>query len=208
MSDIAPIIIGYVLGSMPWGYWLPLLLRGADIRRIGSGNTGAANVGRTFGLWYGLAVAALDIGKGTAAALIGRWLGNDTVAVLAGAAAMAGHYRPLFLGFARGGKSVATGLGVALVVAPLASGLAALVWVTLFLLLRYSSVASLIGSVALPIFAALLGASPPVLAFLCAAAAAIIVLHRANIGRLLRGNENRFSFSLRARLRRRHEATP
>jgi glycerol-3-phosphate acyltransferase PlsY len=188
VTDLGLIILGYVLGSMPWGYWVPRALRGVDIRAIGSGNTGAANVGRTFGLWYGLSVAALDIGKGLAAALVAKLIAGDTAAVLAGAAAMAGHWRPLFLG--------------------IASLLGAAIWMALFLGTRYSSVASMVASVAVPAVAALLGASAPVLAFLGVAAAAILVLHRANIGRLLRGTENRFTFSRRPRLRRRPEAAP
>jgi acyl phosphate:glycerol-3-phosphate acyltransferase len=208
VTDIGLIILGYVLGSMPWGYWLPRALRGVDIRTIGSGNTGAANVGRTFGLWYGLAVAALDIAKGLVPALVAELIAGDTAAVLAGAAAMVGHWRPLFLGFARGGKAVATGLGVALVIAPVASLLCALIWIVVFLALRYSSVASLAGSVSLPLLAAALGASAPALVFLSAASVAIIVLHRTNIARLLHGTENRFTFSRRPRLRRRPEAAP
>ena len=86
---------------------------------LGSGNPGATNVWRTLGFKFGIAVALLDIGKGAAAALLGLWVGGDLVGVLAGVAAMIGHWRPLFLGFARGGKMVATTGGVALAVAPL-----------------------------------------------------------------------------------------
>src|SRR5919204_204957 len=76
--------LGYVLGSMPWGYWLPRLPAGIDVRTVGSGNVGGTNVWRTLGWKYGLPVALLDLGKGLAAALLGRWLGNDLVGVLAG----------------------------------------------------------------------------------------------------------------------------
>ena len=106
---------------MPWGYWLPRIFAGVDIRTLGSGNTGATNVWRTLGFKLGLGVAVLDIAKGAAAALLGRWLGNDLIAVLAGCAAMAGHWRPLFMRFQRGGKIVATTGGVGLAVAPLAT---------------------------------------------------------------------------------------
>ena len=128
---------------MPWGYWLPLLLRGVDIRTLGSGNPGATNVWRTLGFKFGIAVALLDIAKGAAAALLGLWLGGDLVGVLAGVAAMIGHWRPLFLGFARGGKIVATTGGVALALAPLAALSAAAVWLAIFFLTRYASVASI-----------------------------------------------------------------
>ena len=176
---------------MPWGYWLPLLLRGIDIRTLGSGNPGATNVWRTLGFKFGIAVALLDIAKGAAAALLGLWLGGDLVGVLAGVAAMIGHWRPLFLGFARGGKIVATTGGVALAIAPLAALSAAAVWIAVFLLTRYASVASIVAAVSLPLWALLYGASWPVVAFTAGAALAILVLHRTNIRRLLAGEEHR-----------------
>ncbi|MGH3038873.1 MAG: glycerol-3-phosphate 1-O-acyltransferase PlsY [Gaiellaceae bacterium] len=182
---------GYVLGSMPWGYWLPRLLRGVDIRTLGSGNPGATNVVRTLGFRFGLAVALLDVAKGAAAALLGLWLGGDLLGVLAGVAAMIGHWRPLFLGFARGGKMVATTGGVALAVATLPALAAAGVWIVVFLPTRYASVASILAAISLPLWALLFGASWPVLAFTTGAALAIVVLHRANIRRLLAGEENR-----------------
>jgi acyl phosphate:glycerol-3-phosphate acyltransferase len=176
---------------MPWGYWLPRLLRGVDIRTLGSGNTGATNVWRTFGFRLGIAVALLDIAKGAVAALLGLWLGGDLVGVLAGVAAMIGHWRPLFLGFQRGGKIVATTGGVALAIAPLAALSAAGVWLAVFFLFRYASLASIVAAVSLPLWAVLYGASWPVLAFTAGAALAIIVLHRSNIRRLLAGEEHR-----------------
>jgi len=176
---------------MPWGYWLPRLLRGVDIRTLGSGNPGATNVWRALGFKFGIAVALLDIAKGAAAALLGLWLGGDLVGVLAGVAAMIGHWRPLFLGFARGGKIVATTGGVALAIAPLAALSAAAVWIAVFFLTRYASLASIASAVSLPLWALLYGASWPVVAFTAGAALAILVLHRANIRRLLSGEEHR-----------------
>src|SRR3712207_2820549 len=117
MLAAALVGLGYLLGSLPWGYWIPRAFAGVDIRQVGSGNTGATNVWRALGFKLGLAVALLDIGKGAAAALVARWLADDLVAVLAGLAAMAGHWRPLFLRFARGGKAVATTGGVGLAIA-------------------------------------------------------------------------------------------
>jgi glycerol-3-phosphate acyltransferase PlsY len=176
---------------MPWGYWLPRLLRGVDIRTLGSGNPGATNVVRTLGFRFGLAVALLDVAKGAIAALLGVWLGGDLVGVLAGVAAMIGHWRPLFLGFARGGKMVATTGGVALAVATLAALAASGVWILVFLLTRYASVSSISAAISLPLWALLFDASWPVIAFTTGAAVAIVVLHRANIRRLLAGEENR-----------------
>jgi acyl phosphate:glycerol-3-phosphate acyltransferase len=186
--------VGYVLGSMPWGYWLPRALRGVDIRTLGSGNPGATNVWRTLGFRFGVGVALLDIAKGAVAALLGLWLGSDLVGVLAGIAAMVGHWRPLFLGFARGGKMVATTGGVALAVAPLPALSAAGVWIVVFLVFRYASVASIVAAVSLPLWALLFGASWPVVAFTAGAAVAIVALHRTNIRRLVAGEENRAEF--------------
>ena len=203
------IALGYGLGSMPWGYWLPRLVAGVDIRTVGSGNTGATNVWRALGFKLGLGVALLDIGKGLAAALLARWLAGDLVGVLAGVAAMVGHWRPLFLRFARGGKTVATTGGVGLGIAPLATLAAAGVWIAVFLATRYASVASMVSAASLPLFAVLFGASRPVVAFASGGAAAILLLHRANIARLLAGTENRFVLRrLRpARPTRRREAS-
>jgi acyl phosphate:glycerol-3-phosphate acyltransferase len=192
------IALGYVLGSLPFGLWVPRLVSGVDIRTVGSGNTGATNVWRSLGFKLGLAVALLDIAKGLAAALLGRWLADDLVGVLAGVAAMVGHWRPLFLGLARGGKTVATTGGVGLAVAPIATLAAAGVWILVFLVTRYASVASIVGAASLPGFAALLGASRPVLAFAGGAALAVLVLHRTNIRRLRAGTENRIRLRKRA----------
>jgi glycerol-3-phosphate acyltransferase PlsY len=177
---------------MPWGYWLPRVVAGVDIRTLGSGNTGATNVWRSLGFKLGAAVALLDIAKGVAAALLGRWLGDDLIGVLAGVAAMVGHWRPLFTGFARGGKTVATTGGVGLAVAPLATLAGAAVWIAVFFATRYASVASMLSAATLPLFAFLFGASWPVIGFTAGAAVAIVVLHRGNIARLLAGTESRF----------------
>src|SRR2546430_4413889 len=121
MTDVLLILTGYLLGSMPWGYWLPRILKGVNIRKVGSGSTGAANVWRTLGFKIGLGVALLDIAKGFAAAALGLWFGSELVGLLAGIAALVGHWRPLFIGFSRGGKIVATTGGVAPAPVPLAT---------------------------------------------------------------------------------------
>src|SRR5438067_13083950 len=197
MKDVLLILTGYALGSMPWGYWLPRILRGVNIRKVGSGSTGAANVWRTLGFKIGLGVALLDIAKCFAAALLGLWLGGEFVGLLAGIAAMVGHWRPLFIGLGRGGKIVATTGGVALALAPLATLAAAGVWIAAFLATRYTSVASLLSAATLPLFAILFGASWLVVAFTAGAAVAIFALHRANIARLLNRTENRFELGRR-----------
>lgn len=192
MVEALAIVVGYLLGSMPWGYWLPRLFLRFDIRTAGSGNSGATNVWRVLGFRWGITVALLDVAKGLAAALLGRWLGGDLLGVLAGIAAMAGHWRPLFLKWGKGGKMVATTGGVGLGLATFASLAAAGVWIVVFLVTRYASVASMVSAATLPLFALLFGASWPVVAFTAGAAFGIVLLHKSNIARLFRGTENRF----------------
>jgi glycerol-3-phosphate acyltransferase PlsY len=189
---------GYLLGSMPWGYWLVRLVKGDDIRRHGSGNIGGTNVWRVYGWRLGLPVVVLDTAKGFAPALVAVLVESDLTGVLAGAAAMFGHWRPLFLRWQRGGKMVATCGGAFLGVAPVVGGIGAAVWIAVFLLFRYASLASIVAALALPLAAVLLDESWPVIAFASAAAVAVIGLHRANIARLRAGTENRFRFRRQA----------
>ena len=207
MLELAIIPIGYLIGSLPFGYWLPRLVAGVDIRTIGSGNTGATNVWRAVGFKVAVGVALLDIGKGLAAALLGRWVGGDLIGVLTGCAAVVGHWRPLFMRLGRGGKMVATTAGVGLGLATYATLAVVPVWIGVFLLTRYASVASLASAAALPLFAFLFDASTPVVAFLVGAGIAIALLHKGNIGRLLHGTENRFDLQLTRRFSRRREAS-
>jgi glycerol-3-phosphate acyltransferase PlsY len=197
MVEALAIVAGYLLGSMPWGYWLPRLFLRFDIRTAGSGNPGATNVWRVLGFRWGLTVALLDLAKGLAAALLGRWLGGDLIGVLAGVAALGGHWRPLFLKWGKGGKMVATTGGVGLGLATFASLAGAGVWIVVFLVTRYASVASMVSAATLPLFAILFGASWSVVAFTVGAALGIVLLHKANIARLFRGTENRFELRRR-----------
>jgi len=194
MKTALLVAAGYVLGSMPWGYWLPRLVKRDDIRRHGSGNIGGTNVWRVYGWRLGLGVVALDTAKGFAPALVATLAVSHLAGVLAGGAAMLGHWRPLFLKWQRGGKLVATCGGAFLGVAPVVGGIGAVVWIAVFLLFRYASLASMLAALSLPIIAALLGEPWPVIAFGAAAAVAVVVLHRANIKRLRSGTESRFRF--------------
>jgi glycerol-3-phosphate acyltransferase PlsY len=186
------VVGGYLLGSLPFGYWLPRLLHGEDVRERGSGNVGATNVVRVYGKRLGIAVALLDVAKGFAAALLGIWAGGPLVGVLAGAAAMLGHARPVFLRFEKGGKMVATAGGAFFALAPLAALCCVGVWLLVFVLTRYASVASIVTALALVGFVLLFGADWPVVAFAAAGAAAIVFLHRHNLRRLAGGTEHRF----------------
>jgi glycerol-3-phosphate acyltransferase PlsY len=192
VTAIAIVVAGYLAGSIPTGFWVVKLARGEDVRSRGSGNIGGSNVWRSYGRGLGIPVVLFDVAKGFAPALIGTQMARPLVGVLAGAAAMLGHWRPLFLGFQRGGKMVATCGGAFLGVAPLVGLVAAAVWVVIFLLSRYASLASLLASAMLPVAALLLSQQWPVIAFGVGAAAGVFLLHRANIGRLLHGTENRF----------------
>ncbi len=187
MLTAAFVAAGYLCGSLTWGYWLVRIFRGEDIRTKGSGNLGATNVWRVYGPQLGLPAAALDVAKGFVPAFAATRVVGHGAGVLAGAAAMLGHWRPIFLGFQKGGKMVATAGGAFLGVAPLVGVTAAGVWILVFALTRYASVASITAAVSLPLWAWLYGYPWPVIAFGAAAAAGVIFLHRANLGRLGRG---------------------
>jgi glycerol-3-phosphate acyltransferase PlsY len=188
----AIVVFGYLLGSCPWGYWLPLLFRGEDVRRHGSGSIGGSNVWRTYGRSLAIPVIALDALKGFAPALVGVILVSHLCGILAGAAAMLGHARPLFLRFEKGGKMVATGGGVLFAVCGWVALTTGVIWFATFLLSRYTSLASVVSAVALPVFTVAFGYPWPVIAFTSVTGAAIIFLHRANLRRLRAGTENRF----------------
>jgi glycerol-3-phosphate acyltransferase PlsY len=192
MSFAAVVLLGYLLGSCPWGYWLARLLHHEDIRRRGSGSIGASNVFRLYGRRLGFAVSTLDIAKGFVPAFVGTELVSPVCGILAGAAAMAGHWRPLFLRFEKGGKMVATAGGAFLGVAPPAAGAAIAVWLVVFALTRYTSVASILAVGSLPVWAWLLGYPWSVIAFAAGSATTVLFLHRSNMRRLWHGTENRF----------------
>jgi acyl phosphate:glycerol-3-phosphate acyltransferase len=194
MAVLALVVFGYLLGSCPWGYWLVRLFEHEDIRTVGSGNIGATNVWRTYGRHLGIPVVLLDVLKGFVPALLGALFVDHFVGICAGAAAMAGHWRPIFLRFAKGGKMVATCGGVFFGVAWPVALSAGFVWLASFLVIRYASVASILAGIALPVFAALYGFPLSVILFGCAAAAAILFLHRGNLRRLRAGTESRFHF--------------
>src|SRR5919197_2583838 len=192
MNFVLFVVAGYLAGSVPFGYWVVRAFRGEDVRERGSGNIGATNVWRTYGPAYGLPVAVLDTAKGFVPALLATIYVGHLAGVLAGGAAMLGHWRPLFLGFQRGGKMVATCGGAFLGVAPVVGGIGAAGRVATFSAFRYASVASIIAACALPVIAVALGEPWPVIALGAGAAVAVVVLHRANISRLRAGTENRF----------------
>jgi acyl phosphate:glycerol-3-phosphate acyltransferase len=193
LLDALIVAAGYLVGSIPFGLVLVRLIRGEDIRKVGSGNIGATNVWRVYGRGLGLPVALLDVAKGCGPALAGLLVSGPWVGVIAGVAAMIGHARPIYLGFARGGKMVATAGGVAFALAPLAALGCLILWIAAFALLRYSSVASMVTAVALPLLCWATGAPWAVVGFGAVACLGVVALHRANIERLLKGTEPRFA---------------
>lgn len=195
MEDLTPalaVAAGYLLGALPFGYWVPRLVRGEDIRTKGSGNVGASNVFRVYGRSLGIPVALLDIAKGFAAAALGLAVGGALVGVLAAAAAMVGHARPVFLRFQKGGKMAATAGGATFALAPLVFVLCVATWLLLFALTRFASVATILTAVALAVYVIVFGYPWPIVLFGVAGAIAVIAMHHQNIRRLFAGTEHRF----------------
>ena len=183
------LVLGYLLGSIPSGWLAARWLKGIDLRELGSGSTGATNVLRQVGKGPALVVFLIDVGKGAAAVLIARALGlGDWIQVLAGLTALAGHIWPVWLGF-KGGKAVATGLGLFLGLAwPV--GLASFgVFLAVFSLSRYVSLASVLAAISLPLLMAAGTDSNANLVVALVAMLLVLWRHRSNIQRLLNGTE-------------------
>ena len=223
MRPALVIAIAYLLGSIPFGYLIVRLTEGGDIRATGSGGTGATNVSRRAGKAAGVATLVLDALKGSAAVVVAGWIlkvpllhqyaGRPLEAFAisglsfqqaywciwgAAIAAIIGHMFPLWLGF-RGGKGVATGVGVFLILAPGAVAFAGLIFILIVLVTRYVSLGSIIAAVTIPLYILLRNRISPSLEFTPEITAAtvgallIIFAHRANIRRLMHGNESKFS---------------
>ena len=235
MQPAAAVIIAYLLGSIPFGYLIVRLTQGADVRKTGSGGTGATNVSRRAGKAAGVVTLILDALKGAAAVAVAELLlglpifggirhfgphapalggSNWSEHVLLGAtgspqdvywwvaaaaiAAIVGHIFPVWLRF-RGGKGVATGVGVFLTLVPMAVALAGLIFIVVVAWTRYVSLGSILAALALPLLvltqnALIRPVEPlaPILSAAIAGAALIVFAHRENIGRLIQGKENRF----------------
>jgi acyl phosphate:glycerol-3-phosphate acyltransferase len=183
---ILPLLVGYLLGSIPFGLLLTRLSGKGDIRAIGSGNIGATNVLRTGSKGLAAATLILDALKGAAAVLLAQHFWADGVQ-FAAAGAMIGHLYPVWLKF-QGGKGVATLLGVIAPLMPLGAGVYALVWLGLLLTVRISSVAGMVAAATAPLSAAVVGKDeffPMMLGF----ALLVVWKHRPNIQRLFAGTE-------------------
>jgi acyl phosphate:glycerol-3-phosphate acyltransferase len=192
MKETLAVVAGYLLGALPFGYWVPRLVRGEDIRTLGSGNVGASNVFRVYGRSLGIPVALLDVAKGFAAASLGLWAGGALIGVLAAAAAMLGHARPIFLRFQKGGKMAATAGGATFALAPLVAVCCVGLWLVVFALTRFASVATIVTAAALALLVIALGYPWPIVVFGIAGGVAVIAMHHQNIRRLFAGTEHRF----------------
>lgn len=205
LSMLLAVGLGYLSGSLPWGLWLGRTMRGVDVRTLGSRNLGATNVYRALGPAIGVPVLLLDIAKGA----LPTWLvpglalsaafpgGPEWCRLAVGLAAVFGHVFTVFAGF-KGGKGAATTSGVLLALSPPAYAVFMGVFLLTLALSRYISLGSILGSVAFAVtlaFTAVGGVRSPTFGFGVVAAALVIVRHHENIGRLLRGEERRFSFT-------------
>lgn len=211
-SLIVVLVLSYIVGSIPGSLWSSKLLYGIDVREYGSGNAGATNTFRVVGWQAGVVATIVDMGKGAfAAGLLPLWTPfgpfptfgmtaeqGVIVALLCGLAAVTGHMFPIFARF-QGGKGVNTAAGILLALTPITTLLTMAVFAAVLLSSRYVSLASITAAVAFPSLVAvrkyLFGAdlSVSLLVFGILVAAAIIIAHQSNIGRLLQGNENRVS---------------
>jgi glycerol-3-phosphate acyltransferase PlsY len=193
-------VLAYLLGSIPFGLILAKLFGGADVRKAGSGNIGATNVARVVGPLAGILTLAFDAAKGYFAVwLASQWLHAETSALfIAGFCALLGHCFPIWMRF-RGGKGVATAAGVFLALCPLAMFAALSVFIIVVTVFRFASLGSLFAAAAIPLLMYLLwsphSAPPRVVSFGSLAIAGLVTFqHRANIGRLARSEEPKFSF--------------
>jgi len=188
---VAIVLAAYLLGSIPFALIFARRWGAADLRRVGSGNLGAANVMRVSGVAAGVMVAALDMAKGAASVwLAGRFSAGPEIPAAAGFAAIVGHIYPVWLRF-RGGKGVATACGVFSMLTPLAVPPALIVFVITVWVTKYISLGSLLASLALPPLAYVVGSPAPAVFAAIAASILIVVRHRSNVVRLRTGTERR-----------------
>ena len=188
-------IVAYILGSIPNALWIGKVFKGIDVREHGSKNTGSTNAARVLGAKLGILTLILDISKGAIPTLIVTMLLDSSISViLVGICAILGHSFSIFMKF-KGGKAVATTVGVFIVLVPGAILLAAVIFFLVFGITRYVSLSSMIGAISLPIWIILFYKNIPLTIFGIIIAILIIVRHKSNIQRLLNGTESKFSIN-------------
>ena len=191
MNELAVVAFGYLAGSIPFAYLLARRRRGVDLRYVGSGNVGAANVMRTSGVLDAVLVALLDAAKGAVAVLVAQRLSAEPATPVAGGlASIMGHVYPVWLGF-RGGKGVATAAGAFAVLTPVAVAIAGATFALAIAVTRYVSMGSVAAAITLAATAAALDVSAAIAVGAVIAAVIIIHRHRGNLARLLAGTERR-----------------
>ena len=184
-------VVAYFLGSIPFGLWLVKAWKGIDVREVGSKNIGTTNVYRAAGKGPAAVVFLLDVAKGWAPVAVAIWLGLPAwLAVLAGAMAIIGHSKSIFLKFT-GGKSVATGIGTIFAISPLAAAIGLAVFALVFAPTRMVSAGSIVASLCLPPLMYYLKLDPVFVGYASAAALYVVVRHRENIQRIFTGQERR-----------------
>ena len=186
IEPLMAVLLGYFLGSIPFGLLLTKATGGGDLRAVGSGNIGATNVLRTGNKAMAALTLALDVAKGAAAVLIARQY-FPSLEMLAGMGAFLGHLYPVWLRF-QGGKGVATLLGIIWALHPLSALVFAIVWIVALAVLRYSSVSGMLASLSLPVTAFFVG-NYTLIPMLIGFALLVLWKHRANIERLMAGAE-------------------
>ena len=192
LEILAALVFGYLLGSIPFGLLITRAAGLGDVRRIGSGNIGATNVLRTGNKGLAALTLLADALKGTVAVLVAGWFGPD-LALYAGLAAFLGHIFPVWLNF-KGGKGVATYLGVLAGIHWPAALAFAVVWLGVAFLTRFSSLAALVAALVVPVFLYFLGHGSAAALFVIMTAI-VYYKHRANISRLIAGSESRIGVS-------------
>jgi glycerol-3-phosphate acyltransferase PlsY len=189
VTEALALVLAYLLGSIPSGY-LAGRTRGVDLRTVGSGNVGAANVFRSLGKAMGIGVLVADIAKGVAAALVARGLTDDPWPLVAGCVAVTGHIFPVWLRF-HGGKGVATAAGVIVGLMPLVAAVLLPAWFAIVAVTRYTSVGSIVAAVAATPLAWLFDYDWPYVALAGAMSLVVLAKHRSNMVRLVQRRENR-----------------
>ncbi|MCA1576180.1 MAG: glycerol-3-phosphate 1-O-acyltransferase PlsY [Acidobacteria bacterium] len=192
MSSVFVVVLAYLIGSIPFGYLIVRMSGRGDVRQIGSGGTGATNVSRRAGKAAGVLTLLLDAFKGAIAVLIATRAGDSSLIAAAAIAVIVGHIFPVWLGF-RGGKGVATAVGVFLLLSPFALLCAGIAFLIVFRVTRYVSLGSITAAAVIPFAGWFTGLRSGTLTSAVVGAALVIFAHRANIARLINGTEPKFS---------------
>lgn len=196
---ILPAVIGYLIGNFATSYLIGKITKNIDIREHGSGNAGATNTFRVLGVKAGILVFVFDVLKGVLATLIGLWLTGDKLgAVLSGGMAVIGHNWPVLLNF-KGGKGIASSFGLILTMFPTIGLILFVIAVALIAATKYVSLGSISAAILFPILLVIFSQPPAIILIGTILALIALYRHRENISRLLKGKENKFTFSPKKR---------